>query len=108
RTGPSLALSTYPSSRRKPGPTAPRGAEVAHRATMMMPYRIARASGKVDPGFRRDDDLWEASCQRLPPPQPSPASGGGSPTRSGGRVGAEAAEKRCEEREWNASRSPGY
>src|SRR5205085_5946812 len=28
-----------------------------HRPTMMMPYWIAHASGKVDPGFRRDTDL---------------------------------------------------
>jgi len=25
----------------------------------IMPHRMARASGKVDPGFRRDDNLWE-------------------------------------------------
>jgi hypothetical protein len=30
-------------------------------SAMMMPYWIGRASGKVDPGFRRDDKLWEAS-----------------------------------------------
>src|ERR1700720_1192079 len=30
----------------------------------MMPDRVVCASGKVDPGFRRDDDLWEASATR--------------------------------------------
>src|SRR5436853_2956644 len=57
----------------------------------MMPYRIRHASGKVDPGFRRDDDLWEALRWRLPPPQPSPASGGGSLRRNRRRVGAQRA-----------------
>jgi len=37
------------------------GAEISESITCarIMPHRIARASGKVDPGFRRDDNLWE-------------------------------------------------
>jgi hypothetical protein len=52
----------YPSSRRTPGPTVPRDAEVAPQVALMMPYWMAHASGKVDLGFRRDDQLWEAWC----------------------------------------------
>src|SRR4051794_39463443 len=34
--------------------------DLYERAAAIMPDRMFRASGKVDPGFRRDHELWEA------------------------------------------------
>ncbi len=58
-----ISRSLQLSSRRKPGPMLPQRSNPA-QSIAIMPHRIVHASGKVDPGFRRDDDLWEGCARR--------------------------------------------